>query len=267
MLSDPSPVRCNVPPIDLQADIAIAVVDGTIPASASLLTGGHDPTRRLAIHSRHYAASLTRSLVERFAATVWLAGSDFVTEAAMRFVREHPPTRPCIAEYGDAFPAYLASVAGSRLTYVEQFAMLDWHLGRLAIEVDTPPVETFADSDPAELADACLTLQPGTEYVSLDWSLDKLMQFFLTGDAPDQYVLRAEPVWLELRGSRGELSLTRLAKSHYLFRLALAGGSTLERAAEIATRADEGFEPDRAVLTMLHAGLVSRITRPGGVES
>jgi hypothetical protein len=252
---------------DVQAEIATALVEQAIPRCAGLLTGGDNPTRRFAVHSRHYAASLARSLVERFAATVWLAGSELVTEAAMGFVREHPPTRPCIAEYGDRFPDYLASYAGTRLPYLGQFATVDWHLGRLAVAVDAAPLHTLADCDPARLADARLTLQPGTGYVALDWSLDELIRFFLVGDAPNQYALRHEPVWLELRGCRGQLWLSRLTKGDYMFRRALVGGSTLGRAAELAIRADEGLEPGAAVLAMLHAGLVTGVTHAEGGES
>ena len=252
---------------DLQADIATALVEQAIPASVSLLTGGDDPSRRFAIHRRHYTASLARSLVDRFAATVWLAGSEVVTQAAMGFVRTHPPTRPCIAEYGEEFPAYLASCGATRLPYLGQFATLDWHLGRLAIAVDAAPLQTLADCDPARLADARLALQPGTEYVALDWSLDELVRFFLAGEAPNQYVLRHEPVWLELRGCRGDLWVNRLMKGDYVFRDAIAGGSTLECAAELAAGADESFEPGRATLAMLHGGLVAEVMLAEGGDS
>ena len=244
---------------DLQADIATAVVEQAFPASVGLLIGGDDPTRRFAIHSRHYTASLTRSLVERFAATVWLAGSELVTQAAKGFVRQHPPTRPCIAEYGEEFPAYLASCGATTLPYLGQFATLDWHLGRLAIAVDAAPLQTLANCDPARLADARLALQAGTEYVALDRSLDELAKFFLAGEAPNQYALRHEPVWLDLRGCRGELWLNRLTKGEYVFRQAVAEGSTLECAAQLAAGADESFEPGCATLAMLHAGLVSEV--------
>lgn len=252
---------------DLQADIATAVVAHVSPASASLLTGGGDPRRRFAIHSRHYSASLARSLVERFAATVWLAGSELVTRAAMRFVREHPPTRPCIAEYGEEFPVYLASCSGTALPYLAQFATVDWHLGRLAIAVDAAPLQTLADSDPARLVDARLVLQPGTEYAALDWSLDELVRFFLADRAPDRYALREEPVWLELRGCRGELWLNRLTRSDYVFRQAIADASPIGRAAELAAGADGRFEPGRATLAMLHAGLVAGVTYFEGGQS
>jgi hypothetical protein len=253
--------------VDLQADIATALVQHAIPGCAGLLTGGDNPTRRFAIHSRHYGASLVRSLVERFAATVWLAGSEVVTEAAIGFIREHPPARPCIAEYGDRFPSYLASYGATRLPYLGQFATVDWHLGRLAIAVDTAPIQALTDCEPARLAYACLTLQPGTEYVALAWSLDELIRFYLAGDPPNQYALRNEPVWLELRGCRGELWLNRLTSGDYVFRGALAEGSTLERAAEVAVRADESFEPGRAVLAMLQAGLITGVTHAQGGQS
>jgi hypothetical protein len=252
---------------DLQADIATAVVEDVMPVSAGLLTGGDNPTSRFAIHSRHYTSSLARSLVERFAATGWLAGSEFVTQAATRFVREHPPVRPCLAEYGDRFPAYLMSFGGTTLPYLEQFATLDWLLGRLAIAVDISPLHAPASCDPTRLVEARLTLQPGVEYVALDWPLDELIQFYLSGNAPHQYELRSEAVWLELRGSRGELWFTRLTKGHYEFRHALANGATLRRAAELATGNDESFDPGSALLAMLDAGLVAGLSPDQGHES
>lgn len=252
---------------DLQSDIATAVISSAVPASAGLLTGGDNPTRRLAIHTRHYTASLARSLVERFGATAWLAGTDFVTEMAMRFVREHPPTRPCLAEYGEGFPAYLASCAGTQLPYIGQFAMLDWHLGRLAIAVDAAPLHTLTACDPLQLADAHLSLQPGAGYVALDWPLDELIQFYLSGDAPNRYELRNEAVCVELRGNRGELWFTRLTKGDYEFRRALANGVSLGHAATLAIRVDESVDPGRALLAMLHAGLVTRLTHAEGGES
>jgi hypothetical protein len=51
------------------------------------------------------------------------------------------------------------------------------------------------------------TLQPVIHYVALDWPLDELIRFHLSGDAPNQFALRHEPVWLELRACRGELWL------------------------------------------------------------
>lgn len=245
---------------DLQEDIARALIGHTSPAWASLLTGGGDSTLRFAVHSRHYQASLARSLVERFAATVWLVGSELVADAAMAFVREHPPTRPCIAEYGDAFPAYLAkSGASARLPYLAQFATMDWHLGRLAIAVDGMPLLDLAHCDPERIVDARLAIQTGTEYLALDWSLDELMSFYLSGNCPEQYALKAEPVWLELRGCRGELSMNRLTESEFAFRQAIARGDMLGEAVARALGIDGSFDPGSATRAMLQARLVTGV--------
>lgn len=176
---------------EIQAGIRDALVHGDGRAVMSLLVGGVRPEHRLAIHQRHYAASLTRALVERFPATVWLVGSDLVAHAARTFVRDHPPEKPCIAEYGEGFPRHLSAQAGTdALPYLTQFAEIDWHLGRLALATD--------DS-------------PRRHVMHLDWSLDELMTIFLTEDAPEQFALRREDVWLEIRGLRGELRMTRLS--------------------------------------------------------
>jgi hypothetical protein len=182
---------------DIQLGIRDALVDGNSTAVAPVLVGGRRPARRLAIHQRHYVASLTRALVERFPATVWLVGSELVTHVATTFVREHPPSRPCVAEYGDEFPQYLgANVAAESLPYpyLAQFAELEWHLGRLALATE-------------EAANV--------QYLHLDWALDELIGFYLTDTAPDEYALRQEDLWLEIRGLRGELQMNRLTREEF----------------------------------------------------
>ena len=180
---------------DIQAGLRDAVINDNGTAMASVLVGGRRPEHRLAIHSRHYTASLTRALIERFPATVWLVGSELVTHTAASFIREHPPTKPCIAEYGDGFPRYLgAHHAAAALPYLAQFAELEWHLGRLAL----------ATEESANM-----------HYIHLGWSLDELIGFYLTDTAPDEYALRQEDVWLEIRGLRGDLQINRLTGEEF----------------------------------------------------
>jgi putative DNA-binding protein len=246
---------------DLQDEIAAAVVSGSGPARAPIV-GGRDPVRRFAIHARHYAASVTRAVVERFAATAWLVGSKPLVDAATAFVREHPPRRPCMAEYGDAFPTYLASCRDGRLPpYVGPFATIDWHAGRIAIAADAPAITSLAGCEPARIGDASLALQDGVAYVEAQWSLDELMSFYLSGTAPDEYVLRSEPAFMEVRGSRGELRIQRLACGDFIFRSALARGATLADAAAAAVDADETFAPAHAVTRLLGEGLVTGVRK------
>ena len=184
---------------DIQRGIRDAVVTGKDEAVAPLLVGGARPEHRLAIHRRHYEASLTRALVERFPATVWLVGSELVTHAATSFIHEHPPSRPCIAEYGDGFPRYLGThPATASLPYLAQFAELEWHLGRMALATEE---------------------SENVRHIHLDWTLDELIGFYLTDAAPDKYALRQEDVWLEIRGLRGELQMNRLTREEFTCRV------------------------------------------------
>ena len=95
------------------------------------------------------------------------------------FIRDHPPSKPCIAEYGEAFPRYLGAQPGPSAALPRAVRRNRWHLGRLALATD--------DS-------------PRVHVMHLDWSLDELMALFLTDSAPEQFVLRREDVWLEVRG-------------------------------------------------------------------
>jgi hypothetical protein len=183
---------------DIQSAVRDALVRGDRTAVAPLLAGGAHPEHRLAIHQRHYAASLTRALLDRFPATVWLVGSEFITDAATSFIREQPPSKPCIAEYGESFPQHLgAHPAAASIPYLSQFAELEWHLGRLALATE--------DS-------------PHVHYLHLDWSLDELIGVYLSDSVPDHFSLRHEDVWLEIRGLRGLLDMHRLTLDDFLRR-------------------------------------------------
>jgi len=196
-----------LPLAEAQAQIRHAVVnEGDMAPS---LAAVFDRPSRLALHQRNYHASLTRAIVERFPATVWLLGSELVTGAAGQYARQHPPSRPCIAEYGEAFPAFLASLPTlARVSYVGEFATLEWHLGRVAHEVELAPGG------------------PAFHYQQLEQSVDALMQAFLSDDAPERFVLEDGPFWLEVHGHRGGLQMQRLSEADFVSRVRAAGSTT-----------------------------------------
>ena len=93
------------------------------------------------------------------------------------------------------FPRHLgAHPAAGSLLYMAQFAELEWHLGRLALAT-------------GQSADV--------QYLHLDWALDELIAMYLTDSAPDEFALRQEDVWLEIRGIRGELQMNRLNEEEF----------------------------------------------------
>jgi len=251
-----------VPLADIQQQIRDAVVDQTGTSVAPLLVGGTDPSKRLDIHRRHYEASLTAAVVGRFPATVWLIGARRLEEAARRFVHKHPPTAACIAEYGAAFPQFLAAWPETRaLTYVPAFADLDWHLGRLAVSVDGRAVtrEYVAAMAPPDLADMAVQLQRGTHYLEAPWPIDTLITMYLTDAAPEAWTVTSDQVHLEVRGARGSLRFSRLTAAQYAFRASLSAGRTLGDAAADGVRKEVAFDPGAALVALLDEQLITSI--------
>jgi len=255
---------------DVQRQMRDAVVGGDASV-AVLLVGGDRPAGRLAIHQRHFEASLTAAVMGRFPASSWLVGANRLEAVARQFVHACPPSAPCIGEYGEGFPAFLAEAAAtSHLPYVSSFAALDWHLGRVALCTDGPALgrADLVLVAPEVLAGVTLTLQPGLWYAHTGWPIDDLITLYLTDTAPEAFHIEPQDVRLEVRGSRGAVRFTRLGAGDFSFRSALATGESLEAAALRALTADPGFDPATALGSLLDSGLVVAVpTSPGGVLS
>ena len=71
---------------------------------------GLAPEARLRVYRNHFRITLAEALGATFPATARLLGGDGFGGLARRFVGAHPPTRPCLAEYGVLWKAsYLAT--------------------------------------------------------------------------------------------------------------------------------------------------------------
>jgi hypothetical protein len=243
---------------DAQRSLRQAVVEGRCLEGLPPLVGGRYPHARLAIHQRHYQASLVSALRSRFSATEWLIGSPPLIEAARGFVREHPPAAPCIAEYGAAFPAWLtAAPIARRVPFLGDFAELDWQLGRVSTETDRSPLpfDALKRLPPDALTDVALRLQTGLHYLRSPWPVDEVMTLYVTQTEPGQEPLQPAAVRLEVRGARGSFRCTRLDEGEFQFRSALHRGDTLGAAAARAMEADEQFDPGRALAALFTVAL------------
>jgi hypothetical protein len=256
--------RATVPSLaEVQTRLRDAVVLGALEDVAPLLVGGRDPTARLAIHRRHYEASLVEALLRRFPAVVWLVGEAFTRAAAVDFARWFRPAAPCIAEYGEGFPDFLARRPGAeRLPYLQWLARLEWHLGQVALAIDEPPlrVEGLAAFEPSVLPELGLGLQGGLRFLEAPWPVDDLASLHLTGAAPDRFVLQPAAVWLQVRGVRGRIRIDRLDPATFAFRSAIAQGLSLGAAAEQALDVDPAFDPGGALTSLLADDLAVSVT-------
>jgi hypothetical protein len=249
---------------DSQSALRHALVTGDVAVVAPFLVSGPAGETRFEIHRRHYVASLATTLLGRFPATAWLVGDGFLAEAAREFVQAHPPTSPCLAEYAEDFPQFLAtrSLQG-RVPYLRSFAELDWALGFVSVAIDHPSIAAaaLASVDPGVLPDVGLTLQPGVRYLRAEWPVDELINLYLADSAPDRLAFDPEEVRLEVLGARGEFHIRRLDRGSFVFRQQTRAGRSIGPAAECALEADRRFDPAMALATLFADGLVVEVTR------
>jgi hypothetical protein len=244
---------------DLQETVARAMTTGENAPVAVPLVGGADPGKRLDIHVRHYEVSLTAALRDKFGACAWLVGADLVGAAARAYVHACPPRQLCIAEYGEDFPQFLANWSHApALPYLESFAVLEWLVGHVSIAINHTPLAWHAlgELGPELLLDAALTLQPGVRYLRATHGVDRLMTMYLNGIEPERFVLPATNTFIEVRGARGAVQLVALDGATFVFRTALASGSSIGDAAGRALDYDTAFDPGTALRLLVQTGLV-----------
>ena len=255
---------------ELQETFADALIRGETSRVASSMRGGKDPRARLEVHVRHYEASLVTALHMKFPATQWLVGSELVTAAARAYVRALPPTRPCIAEYGREFPAFIAHFArASELPYLRAFAQLELTAGETATAIELAPLEwpTITSIGSERLIECTVRLQPGARYLRSSWPVDELMKMYLSERSPERFVVARSRACIEVRGARGELRIARTERAPIAFRAALAAGRPIGESAARALRYDAGFDVGAALFELVRTGLVTSLDpRPEGVR-
>jgi Putative DNA-binding domain len=254
-----------VPPLaETQGAMRAAIIERRPEAILAQLTGSSDPTYRLSIHQRHYEASLAKAIVTRFPAVEWLVGSAFIGQAATAFVRQFPPVAPCIAEYGEGFPRFLAGLPSAKqIPWIEAVGCLDWHLGTIAVAIAAAPIgmDRLAGLDGAPEA-LVLSLQPGLRFMDAAWPVDDLVKLYLSDAAPEQFALDPADVYLEIRGARGAFQINRLSASTHAFRATLAARQPLGAALEAAVARDPAFDPGAALGQLFGEGLVTAVDAP-----
>ena len=165
---------------ELQAAILESILGADVAPAAACITGdGLDPAARLGIYRHHIFTTLTEALKGTFPVVCRLVDARFFAYAADTYLRRHPPSGPCLAEYGATFPAFLAEFPPCRgLAYLPDVARLEWALNRALHAENRHPL------DPVRLAAApsdttprlVFRLDPSVSFVASPWPIDRIWQ-------------------------------------------------------------------------------------------
>jgi len=231
------------------------------PVAEEVAEDGLAASARLRIYRHHIFSTLTETLGVAYPVVGRLVGDGFFAYAAHRFIETHPPTGPCLFEYGAALPAFLAAFPPCRdLAYLPDVARLEWalHAARHADDAPSLTADALRDVDQAQAARLTFRLDPSLSLLASPWPVDRIWRANQPDSDPDAVVdLAAGGVCLEVRRLDDEPGFRALDPATYAFRRALHDGRPLGDAAEAAAGLDPTFDLALALHTLIGDGVLT----------
>mgnify|MGYP001256694358 CR=1 FL=1 len=225
---------------------------------------GLDPRARLAVYRHHIFTSLTAVLEAAYPVVCRLVDRRFFAYAADAFIRPHPPTGPCLAEYGAAFPDFLADFPPCQgHPYLPDVARLEWAIHRTSQTSEAAPLDHARLSvvAPLDMPRLRFAMDPTLSYLTSPWPVDTIWRAHQGGGEPAQRVdLDAGGVCLEVRANGNVAMLRALEPATYAFRDALARGLTLGEASRLTLESHPSFDLIHAIQELLDERLFNDFT-------
>jgi len=239
-------------------------------ASAAVLGDGLAPGARRQIYRHHVFTTLTAVLQSSYPVICRLVDDRFFRYAADQYIRSHPPTGPCLFEYGVSFPEFLAAFEPCRhLRYLPDVARLEWALHSAIYAEDVAPLDPAQIRGLPEEALSTLTLRldPSVTFLSSRWPIDRIYRVNQPDADPGIVVdVAVGDVRLEVRRIGDDAVFRVLDRPTYAFRRALAEGQCLEVAAAAALALDESFDLASAVRALFAEHLLVDVARSASCQ-
>lgn len=210
---------------------------------------------RLWIYRHHYESSLAEALKAIYPAICRLVDERFFEHAAHEYIKANPPCRPCLHEYGESFPEFLATFPPCRqLVYLADVARLEWRINAALHAPAEPPLapSAFGGVGPEDFPRLVLRMLPSAAYLESSWPIDRIW----LGEE-ETVDLSEGGCRLEIRQRGEEVVFAGLDEPQFTLRRTLAAGHRMENALAAALATDPLFDLAMALRQLLAEGLVS----------
>jgi Putative DNA-binding domain len=250
-----------MPPLrEMQAAFGDALLGGPVePAVVHIVGDGLTPEARVEIYRHHVFTTLTAALQATFPVVCRLVHERFFGYAADQYIRAHPPTGPCLFEYGGSFPAFLAGFEPCRpLPYLPDVAQLEWALNVATHADEMIPLDLAEISRlPVEdLPRLTLRLDPSLSLLTSTWPIAQIWRANQPDADPNTRVdLASGGVSLEVRRLGDDAVFHPLDPPTHAFRSALSRHCCLAEATGAAFESDNAFELPQALRDLFAEGL------------
>jgi hypothetical protein len=149
------------------------------PLAGAVIEDSFDATERLRIYRNNFLIGLGEALNSNFPVVRQMVGADFFAQAARAFILRAPPRKPCLFEYGERFPEFLAELPEmAELPYVAEMASFEfariaaYHASTEALLTDA----TIARVSPDKLADLPIRLAKHVRLLPVRFTILDLWQ-------------------------------------------------------------------------------------------
>lgn len=225
---------------------------------------------RFGVYRNTVAKGCADALAAQFPAVLRVVGEDWMRQAAILFAREHPPRRPSLHAYGEAFPAWLARFApAADMPWLAGLGRIDWAWTCAAFAPDREPLgpEAFAGLAPEAFEALAAELQPAAVPLWFEDGTPGLWRALQGDAAPAEAELSTEPQGILLSRPGLEVEHRLLTHGAFAFLDACRAGRSLAAAAQAALAADPDLPLTRAFAELIAAGAFVRLvaipeTRP-----
>lgn len=222
---------------------------------------GSDPSSRFAVYRNNVMSSLVNALADSFPVVHQLVGDEFFRAMAQVYVRAAPPRSRILTEYGEAFPAFIASFPpASSLPYLADVARLEFLRIQAYHAADTPALSNeqigAALAQPDRLDNMTFELHPSVAVLSSAFAIVSLW----AAHQGEMSIAQVDPLRAEhalILRNRLDVEVMGIRHGAALFIQALQTGSSFGAAAERALAADPEFDLSQHLAHLIGTGALT----------
>lgn len=252
-----------------QLAFARALCDGGAVQAVQVQAGtAFSAEQRLQVYHNNWAISLRQALTGVYPVINKLVGDEFFAYAAGSYLQAHPSCTGNVHDFGDAFPAFLAQLAGAEsLPYLPDVARLEWayhevfhapeggvlDVGRLAAVLSDESAAPLAAAD-----NLYLQLSPCCRYVQSDYPILSIWQLHQDAVSSDEVVgIGAGGMQLALVRNTVTIEFHPVSAAAYALLAALHGGESFAQACVRALAVDADCDVGSALQYCVQHRLIS----------
>jgi hypothetical protein len=246
-------------PSDWQSEFAAALLGSSLPAPSRLISPrGETSAKRFAVYRNNVVSGLIEALKESFPAVHRIVGTEFFDAMARVYVVRHPPRSPILLEYGSGFAEFIATFEPSAtLPYLSDVCRIEraWLEAYHAAESFPIGPGRLAAIPSAQIPNLRLELHPSVRLIRSRFPALTIWKTNIEGATPIPVDLDSGGEDILIARPLADVSIRSLSRAGMDFVQALAGRSTVLRAAEIARSSDPDFSLSNAFAGLIAMGV------------